>query len=65
MEDAKMASKVLELAIRERKLALSQREWRHRLAGFGYAIRDTEEGAMIESLRNRNAICAVPADLMV
>ncbi|MEM8691413.1 MAG: hypothetical protein AAGG57_05965 [Pseudomonadota bacterium] len=57
-------SQVIDLVKRERDLALSNREWRHRLKGFGYGIRETENGAVIEMLRDRSTICSVPADLL-
>ena len=42
--------KIRDLVMRERKLALSDREWKHRLRGYGYAIRDTDEGRVVTSL---------------
>lgn len=43
--------------LRERLLAVSEREWMHRLRGYGYAIRDTDEGRFVTSLRLGAAIC--------
>jgi hypothetical protein len=45
------------LVLRERLLAVSEREWMHRLRGYGYAIRDTEEGRFVTSLRLGAPIC--------
>lgn len=48
---------VRDLVMRERLLAVSEREWMHRLRGYGYAIRDTDEGRFVTSLRLGAAIC--------
>ena len=42
--------KIRDLVMRERELAVSEREWKHRLRGYGYAIRETTEGRVISSL---------------
>ncbi|SEO06409.1 hypothetical protein SAMN04490248_101215 [Salinihabitans flavidus] len=34
----------------ERRKSLSPREWKFRIAGYGYAVRPTTEGLMISSL---------------
>ena len=54
---------ILELVARERLLAVSEREWQHRLRGYGYGIRDTAEGRMITSLVRGAAICTLPGHL--
>ncbi len=54
---------ILTLITRERGLAVSDREWQHRLRGYGYAIRDTDEGRMITSLLGNAPLCTIPADL--
>lgn len=61
--DPIVQAQVIELVTRERAKALSPREWRHRLAGYGYAIRTTDAGQFVESLSKRVAICALPAEL--
>ena len=38
------------LVLSERNKAVSDREWRHRVRGYGYAIRDDAEG-LFTSLR--------------
>lgn len=63
--DPKVQAQVIDLVTRERENSLSNREWRHRLAGYGYGIRSTETGQFIERLSTRAAICAVPAHLCV
>lgn len=62
-QDQFIAAQVLELVSRERSYALSRREWKHRLAGMGYGIRETESGAMVESLPHGVPICALPTEL--
>ena len=40
----------LALARREREHCLSDREWRHRLRGYGYEVRQTPEGPVLALL---------------
>lgn len=55
--ELKDLEKVRDLVMRERGLAVSEREWKHRLRGYGYAIRDTEQGRVVSSLlRNRDLL---------
>ncbi len=54
-------NQIRELVMRERTMALSEREWKHRLRGYGYAIMDTDEGQMITSLVQGAALCSLPA----
>lgn len=53
------ASDVRDFVMRERELALSEREWMHRLRGYGYAIRDTEEGRVVTSLTQGTHVCTL------
>ena len=55
--DAFITADVLALVTRERESALSYREWKHRLAGYGYGVRDT--------LPHHVEVCVLPADLCV
>ncbi|MFU1479149.1 hypothetical protein ACM25N_16105 [Roseovarius sp. C7] len=57
-------SKVMDIVMRERRLAVSDREWKHRLRGYGYAIRDTDEGRIVASLLKGQDICGLPAHLV-
>ncbi|MGR3461403.1 MAG: hypothetical protein ACU0AX_02380 [Roseovarius sp.] len=41
----------------ERAKAVSEREWHHRLRGYGYAIRDDAEGAYVTSVLRGGALC--------
>ncbi|MBD3665061.1 hypothetical protein [Sulfitobacter aestuariivivens] len=58
--DPFITAQVLELVIRERDVALSAREWKHRLAGYGYAIKDTDEGQIVETLPHHVEIGMLP-----
>lgn len=55
--DPFIAAKVLDLIEREKAMALSARELQHRLAGYGYAIRDTDEGQVVETLPHHVEVC--------
>ena len=58
-------SDILNIVLRERKMAVSDREWQHRLRGYGYAIMDTEEGRFVTSVLRGARICSLPAHLTV
>ena len=49
-----------EMVMRERELAVSEREWKHRLRGYGYGIRDTDEGRVVTSLMHDRKLCSLP-----
>ncbi len=51
---------VLNLVLRERGMAVSEREWKHRLRGYGYAIKDTSEGRLVTSLLRGAPVCNLP-----
>lgn len=59
--DPFITAQVIELVLRERESSLSQREWKHRLAGYGYAIKDTDHGQIVETLPHHAEICVLPA----
>ncbi|MEL6807480.1 MAG: hypothetical protein AAFO97_06840 [Pseudomonadota bacterium] len=62
-QDQFEAAQVLDLVMSERSKALSRREWKHRLAGFGYGIRETETGDVVETLPDRVKVCTLPAEV--
>ena len=62
-QDPFVEAQVLDLVNRERSQALSRREWKHRLAGYGYSIRETATGDVVETLPHRVAVCKLPAEL--
>ncbi len=53
-------AKIRDLVQRERMMAISDREWEHRLRGYGYAIRETEEGRIVTSLLRGARLCSLP-----
>lgn len=61
--DAFMAAQVLDLVLTERRKALSPREWKHRLAGYGYSLTQAEGTVMVTSLRTGAAVCTVPGEV--
>lgn len=54
---------VLALLKSERAKALSPREWKHRLAGYGFAIKHTDRGDVVTALPHGREICALPTSL--
>ncbi|WP_417525229.1 hypothetical protein [Marinovum sp.] len=56
-------AQILLLLEEEREKALSAREWQHRIAGYGYAIKHTDHGDMITTLPHGQELCALPAQL--
>lgn len=63
--DAMNAAKIVDLVVQEREKSLSAREWAHRLAGYGYLIKQTDHGNMIASLPRGEEICALPSHISV
>lgn len=61
MEHADKTAEIRDLVLRERALAVSDREWKHRLRGYGYAIRDTDDGRVVTSILRGAALFALPA----
>ena len=59
--DPFVTSNVIDLVMRERSIALSNREWKHRLAGYGYSVRDTDHGQILETLPHHVEACVLPA----
>lgn len=57
-------AELLALVRSERKKSVSVREWKHRLVGYGYAIRNTDHGDVIAKFGSREEICPVPAELL-
>ena len=49
------------LVMRERTMSVSEREWKFRLRGYGYGIRDTEEGRVVTSLIGNRDLCSLGA----
>ena len=63
-QDAFVTEEVMQIVARERAVALSVREWKHRLASYGYSIRDTDDGKhVLETLPHRVALCELPDEM--
>lgn len=54
---------VLDLLQQERAKALSNREWRFRLAGFGYAIKDVRGAQVVTKLPQGTELGVLPAHM--
>ena len=62
-KDPFITAQVISLVLRERESSLSSREWKHRLAGYGYAIKDTEHGQVVETLPHRVEVGVLPMQM--
>ena len=62
-QDPFVASKVIDLLSAERERALSVREWKHRIAGYGYGIKATDAGPVVTLLPKGTEICVLPDEL--
>ncbi|MFT5786060.1 MAG: hypothetical protein ACI9KK_001413 [Ascidiaceihabitans sp.] len=62
-QDQFVTAQIIELVSTERAKALSKREWKHRLAGYGYGIRETDAGDVLETLPHHVEVCTLPAKL--
>lgn len=54
---------LLELLAEERRKALSAREWKFRLAGFGYGIKEDGSRRVVTRLPNGSEIGELPENL--
>lgn len=59
-KDPFITAQVIALVLRERAAALSPREWKHRLAGYGYAVKDTDHGQIVETLPHHVEVGVLP-----
>ena len=57
----KLDPEVLDLLERERTKALSIREWKFRLAGYGYAIKDVMGRQILTTLPHGNILGELPS----
>ena len=55
---------VLDLLTRERSKALSVREWKFRLAGYGYAINDVKGAQVVTTLPHGVELGVLPVHVM-
>jgi hypothetical protein len=63
MSDTSEVQKIVEFVCDQRRHARSRRHWKRRLAAFGFAIKDTDDGPMIATLPKRQVVCALPQQL--
>ena len=63
IEQTLLDATVLELVTRERTMALSTREWKFRLAGYGYAIKDVAGEQVVTSLLKGTELGKLPHTL--
>jgi len=54
------AATALDVIEREHAMSLSLREWKHRVKGLGYTIREGADGLVVAALRTGAEICRVP-----
>ena len=52
---------VLDILTREKANSLSKREWKFRLAGYGYAIKDVAGSQVVTKLPQGTALGVLPA----
>lgn len=61
MERNSSNSEIRDFVMRERDLAVSEREWKFRLRGYGFGIREAGEARIITSLLGGKDICTIAA----
>ena len=61
-QDPYITASIIGLVLRERSVSLSPREWKHRLAGYGYAIKDTDAGQIVTDLFGKAELCMIPVE---
>jgi len=54
------ADDIRDFVLRERTKAVSPREWKHRLAGYGYRLKETDTGVCVTSLLGGEELCHLP-----
>lgn len=50
---------IRDFVMRERSHSVSEREWKFRLRGYGYAIRETNEGTVVTSVIGGQKLCSL------
>jgi len=49
-------NEIRNLVMREKEQSVSAREWRHRLAGYGYRLDETDTGTVVRSITRDEAL---------
>lgn len=57
--DISTQAAVRAIVMREKTMSLSEREWKHRLRGYGYALRESAEGMKVMTLPHHVEVCAL------
>ena len=55
------ADAIRDFVLHERTKAVSPREWKHRLAGYGYRLTETGQGYCVTSVLGGEELCRLPA----
>ena len=63
IHSAPIEAPILDLITRERAKALSPREWKFRLAGYGYAIKDIKGAQMVTKLPQGTELGVLPTQI--
>ncbi|AKS46147.1 hypothetical protein SAMN05444287_1254 [Octadecabacter temperatus] len=58
---ATIVSEVRTFVMDERKNCVSDREWKFRLRGYGYDVRDTNHGTVLATLPHGVEVCTLDA----
>ena len=61
-EEGVIDATLLELLQDERRTALSAREWKFRMAGYGYGIKEVGERKIVTRLLNGSELGALPVN---
>ena len=56
---ATLVSEVRSFVMDQRKLCVSDREWKHRLRGYGYAVNITDHGTVLTTLPHGIEVCTL------
>ena len=64
LKDATLDRTVLDILRSERSKALSTREWKFRIAAYGYGIKEVGEDQIVTRLPKGTELGIVPANLM-
>jgi hypothetical protein len=58
-KNATIESEIRTFVMGERKHCVSDREWKFRLKGYGYDLRQTERGRVLSTLLNGVEVCVL------
>ena len=64
MGTANEIEKIVAFVRDQRRHAATRRQWKRRLAGFGFTIAQTADGPVIATLPRRRPVCPLPPELL-